>query len=381
MAFRQASLRAHPDRGGSHDLMVKVNLANEILTHPDYRRDHDKYWSIFASKSRPGRAGSKSTHTSSQYRSQNPPPRAGRFHKEYDQGEGLVGFKRRLNEQLQIQKTRIWADLSRRIQSNEARFRQELSNQRQTTFFMGVGAVALGLFALAIPVLWFGELYLGLALLSKLTGGVKIAGRPFSLFNMTGNRLKQHARDVANESCVVESNRLDQYSSMLESFSELLSRSSHSADGESQIGRRLAAAFFLAGYAADSFDRRSRSFLFTNGGERVVVQFRHGSKSAANKGHMERLASLAMVHGAARCYFFCLSGMSENARSQAASMGVKSYTLPEMNAWIEQVVISGHSGPSGDLLAAFEKHRNFSSAISVTDSARGIYRPKYRRRW
>jgi curved DNA-binding protein len=42
-AYKQASLRSHPDRGGSHDEMVKVNLAHEILSNPIERQAHDIY--------------------------------------------------------------------------------------------------------------------------------------------------------------------------------------------------------------------------------------------------------------------------------------------------------------------------------------------------
>lgn len=40
-AYRKKVLRCHPDRGGSHEAMVEVNAAWEILSNPDARRNYD----------------------------------------------------------------------------------------------------------------------------------------------------------------------------------------------------------------------------------------------------------------------------------------------------------------------------------------------------
>ena len=41
-AFRRKAKECHPDRGGSHDRMVAVNLAWEVLSDPDRRRRYDE---------------------------------------------------------------------------------------------------------------------------------------------------------------------------------------------------------------------------------------------------------------------------------------------------------------------------------------------------
>jgi hypothetical protein len=41
-AYRQQALKHHPDRGGSNEQMVRVNLAFEILSDPDSRRRYDE---------------------------------------------------------------------------------------------------------------------------------------------------------------------------------------------------------------------------------------------------------------------------------------------------------------------------------------------------
>ncbi|CAF1199442.1 unnamed protein product [Rotaria sordida] len=42
-AIKKKSLEHHPDRGGSHEMMQKVNAAKEILTDPQKRHTYDRY--------------------------------------------------------------------------------------------------------------------------------------------------------------------------------------------------------------------------------------------------------------------------------------------------------------------------------------------------
>jgi hypothetical protein len=44
-AYRQRALASHPDRGGSHEAMLKVNEAFEILRNPETRSNYDRAWS------------------------------------------------------------------------------------------------------------------------------------------------------------------------------------------------------------------------------------------------------------------------------------------------------------------------------------------------
>jgi len=41
-AYRKRALESHPDRGGSHEKMLLVNAAWEILSNPEKRRRHDE---------------------------------------------------------------------------------------------------------------------------------------------------------------------------------------------------------------------------------------------------------------------------------------------------------------------------------------------------
>jgi curved DNA-binding protein CbpA len=40
-AYRKAAFAAHPDRGGSHHLMLRINEAWDVLGNPDKRRAYD----------------------------------------------------------------------------------------------------------------------------------------------------------------------------------------------------------------------------------------------------------------------------------------------------------------------------------------------------
>jgi hypothetical protein len=42
-AYRQQAMRCHPDHGGSHEAMLRLNEAWEILKNSDTRRDYDEW--------------------------------------------------------------------------------------------------------------------------------------------------------------------------------------------------------------------------------------------------------------------------------------------------------------------------------------------------
>jgi hypothetical protein len=51
--YRAAATRAHPDHGGSHDAMVKVNLAMEVISNPGLRSAYQSWTGQFAPQARP----------------------------------------------------------------------------------------------------------------------------------------------------------------------------------------------------------------------------------------------------------------------------------------------------------------------------------------
>ena len=373
VAYKQASLQHHPDRGGSHDAMVSVNLAYQILSNPIERQAHDIYWRTFVStgKAVPPSSKTNQTYQTSTRRTETPPQTKSTY-REPPKKEPLTGLKTRIYQQVEQEKARIWQDLSNRIKKNETAFKQELSNKRQETFFIFIGIVALTIITITLQftILWFGVIYLGFLMISRLSG-VQIGNHSFSIFDFnTENKLLEHAEKTAKESCANDVNSLNRHFSSLASLAELLLRSSTYDDSEEQMARRITGAFFLMGYMPLHYDNENRTILFTDGEEKTLVRFRHRAGIATNITYVEKLVSLMYSLGATQGFLFCSPGLSGNAANYANSQKVKWYTLETMNLWIDQVLMSDYSGPSGDVLVNLDKLRSFIATLSPMLAAR-----------
>ena len=125
-AWKQASLKSHPDHGGSHDAQVKVNLAYEVLSDPISRQAHDIFWESIPSTS----ATSTPIGRSTSYRPNTPPyyqprpqPQAGTKstnNQTPSRKEPLVGLKSKIAQQVENEKKRIYkqAEKENRSASN-----------------------------------------------------------------------------------------------------------------------------------------------------------------------------------------------------------------------------------------------------------------------
>jgi curved DNA-binding protein CbpA len=379
-SYKQASLRHHPDRGGSHDAQVKVNLAYEVLSNPIERQAHDIHWRISTTGDFARPQTSKPYDSGQAYtRTRETPSGPKQTQREAPRREPLAGLRNRIHQQVEREKARIWQDLNNRAQRNEANFKQQLSNQRQEAAFIFVGLIALGAITVVTQYawLWIGVAYLGWLLLSRLTG-VQIANRRFSIFDFnSADSLRQHAQYAAKESCSKDVNSLERHFSSLASITELLLRPSTFDDSEEQVARRLTASFFLMGYIPIQFDRDDRTLVFTDGDEKILVRFRHRSGIATNITYVEKLVSLMHVHSTTRSFLFCSPGLSGNAANYANTHRVKWYTLETMNHWIEQVLVSDYSGPAGDVLMNLDKLRSFLGTLSPAIATRS-YKPRFR---
>jgi hypothetical protein len=226
---------------------------------------------------------------------------------------------------------------------------------------------------------------LGLQFVARL-GGITIEGREFSIFEFgTTDKIRQHARKTAENSCARDVSNLSQYFSTLASLSEMLTRPSTLDDSEQQVARRLAASFFLMGFLPIRFDAQSRLLIFTDGDEKILIRFRHRTGISTNVTFVEKLVSLMQVNHATRSYLFCSPGLSGNAARLADENKVKWYTLDSMNQWIEQVLVSDYGGPAGDVLVNLDNLKDFFATLSPALTTR-TYRSSYRhyrssRRW
>src|SRR5262249_2943559 len=152
--------------------------------------------------------------------------------------------------------------------------------------------------------------------------------------------------------------------STLASISQLLFRPSTLDDSEEQVARRLAVAFFLMGYIPVLFNSQHRTLTFTDGGEMIMARFRHRGGRPTKVTYVEKLVGLMTEQGISRGFLFCSSGLSRNADDCARNKKVVWRQLESMNEWIDQVLLSGYSGPTGEVLASLDNLQKFIGHIS-----------------
>jgi hypothetical protein len=379
-AFKKTSLRSHPDHGGSHEAQVRVNLAYEVLSDPIERQAHDIFWRVTPASSfvQPQPTSSYS-YNQTKARPAQPRQEPPRTQAKPSSRKPLSGLKKRIDDQIEGEKARIWKDLDNRSQKKESELRKKYSDYRQETLLISVGFFLFGVIAVYIQVwwLWIAVLYLGGLCLSRLQG-IEIANRHFSLFEPKAqHHFRQYAHQLAQESCSQDVNNLNRYLSSLASLTELLLHPSTYDDSEEQVARRLAASFFLMGYTPLEYDRENRTIRFTDGEEEILARFRHRAGAATNITFVEKMVNLMYMHRAKRGFLFCSPGLSGNAAQYANDNRVRWYTLETMNQWIGQVSVSDYSGPSGDIFVQLDKLTRFLSTVSLVITSRS-YKPRSR---
>ena len=349
-ARNQAASRYHPDRGGSHERQVRINIAYEVLSDPIARQSHDIHWGIFQSSG------------GTQPRTAQSEPRA--------RSEPLGGFRRRVCDEIEKKKRKIWQDLKDRTQKNEADFLKRYSDQRRSAILTFIGLIPVGALALRYSVFWVGVFFLGCFGLSTLVP-IRIANRAFSIFDLNApHNLREHAHEAAKQSCATDVKKVEAYLPSLASISQLLLRPSTFDDSEEQVARRLTASFFLMGYIPLLFDKQNRALTFTDGDEKIMVRFRHRDGSPTNINYVRKLVGLMREQGISRGFLFCSPGLSGNAKVYAQQNKVIWYQLESMNKWIDHVLTSDYSGPTGEVLDNLDKLQRFISYISPWFTAR-----------
>jgi curved DNA-binding protein CbpA len=142
-AYKQAGLRHHPDRGGSHEAQVRVNIAYEVLFNPIERQAHDIHWSIYRFAS-----SNTSTQSTTITKARTTGSRTSR--------EPLAGYRRRVYSEVEKEKARIWQDLKNRAQKNETEFLNQYAHQRLNAVLSFIGLIAVSTAAIYYPVFWIG---------------------------------------------------------------------------------------------------------------------------------------------------------------------------------------------------------------------------------
>jgi hypothetical protein len=359
-ARNEAASRHHPDRGGSHEAQVRINLAYQVLSNPITRQSHDIHWRIFE----PDRfAQTTKSHDAALRRVTESETLA--------RSEPLDGFRRRVYNEVEKQKGKIWGDLENRRRKNEAEFLVRYSNQCRRAILTFLALIAVSVLALQFSVFWAGAFLLACFCLSTLLP-IKIADRAFTIIDPSAvYNLQEHAYQLAKQSCAADFKKVEAYLSSLASISELLSRPSTLDDSEEQVARRLTVSFFLMGYIPVLYDRQSRTLTFTDGNEIIMARFRHRYGIPTNITYVEKLVVLMTKQGISRGFLFCSSGLSKNADNYARKNKVIWYELESMNEWIDQVLLSNYSGPSGEVLDSLDNLQKFIGYISPEFTAHG----------
>src|SRR5262245_51098488 len=361
-ARNEASALHHPDRGGAHEAQIRINIAYQVLSNPITRQSHDIHWGIYEPV---GFAPSPNPYSydSAQLNVTEPGPLA--------RSEPLGGFRWRIYSEVQKQKEKIWGDLKNRMQKNETEFLIRYSNQCRRAVLTFIALIAVCFLAMQFSVFWVGVVFLACLCLSTLLP-IKIADRAFTIIDPNAvYSLQEHAYVLAKRSCAADFEKVEAYLSSLAFISQLLSRPSTIDDSEEQVARRLTVSFFLMGYIPLLFDRQSRTLTFSDGNEIIMARFRHRNGRPTNITYVEKLVGLMTNQGINRGFLFCSSGLSENANNYARKNNVIWHQLESMNEWIDQVLLSNYSGPSGEVLDSLDNLQTFIGFISPEFTPRG----------
>lgn len=149
-------------------------------------------------------------------------------------------------------------------------------------------------------------------------------------------------------------------------ISNVAERSTTFDTSEEQAARRIAVTFFLMGYLPVHYESRTRILVFNDGSENITIRFRHRQGNPTNVSYVRDMAKEMLVNHSRIGYLFCTPGLSRNAAKHAQSNGINWYSLETMNEWIDNVLSSGYSGPTGDILKHTEDMIVFLRHITLS---------------
>ena len=365
-AYRDATRKAHPDRGGSHDAQVKVNLAFETLSGP-LRSEHDAFW-----RGRRARRGSSSREESAGRSGPRRFTRTGNLDNLWSRtGDKLTdgrvggGFASAVEARIAQERQRLEDDIPFREQTLFAQFQKLLTQARLEVM---VATLALALTAgisVRFPVGWL--IFLGLLIpFGKRALGVRLRGKRVSALSpKAGATAREHAHALATESVARDAADFDVHTEALGELRDLLRQPSRPEDPLDFVAARLSAAFFLLGYVPVRWEADQERLLVSRGGNEVVVQLRAADGRALSITQVDRFLKHLASQGRREAYLFSLPGLSDNARERAGNAGVRSFDLDELNDWVPSLLTTGYRGPGGDPLALLLKLRHFVQSLTA----------------
>ena len=368
-AYRDATRRAHPDRGGSHDAQVKVNLAFETLSGP-LRADHDAFW-----RGRRARRGTSSRDESGVGTARTGArrfTRTGNLDNLWSRtGDRLTdgrvggGFASAVEARVAQERQRLLDDTPFREETLVAEFGKKLRQARIEAAIAALALIPTAGIALRFPIAWL--VFAGLLIpFARRAVGVSLRGRRVSALAPSATRqVREYAHELAEASTARDASEFDVHLSALQEIRELLRRPTLSDHSLEEVAARLSAAFFLLGYVPARWEPERERLVVSRGGNEVTVQLRAATGKSLSVTQIDRFLKGLASQGQREAYLFSLPGLSENARERAGNAGVRSFDLAELNDWVPSLLTTGYRGPGGDPLAALLKLRHFVQNLTA----------------
>lgn len=345
LAYRDASRRAHPDRGGSHEAQVKVNLAFEILSHTESRAAHDRYWGVGIEKER-----AIEPRFSDGVAVVNLWSGPGARERKLSDSSGSSGMARRIKARVEQDRSRITLDRENRQLTLVGLFHKRLQRARLEALVATTGVVVFSLVSLIYPLLWLATVGFAVALAQRLRGatyeGLRISAAQLDAYQ----RLEKHAAKLARASVAHDRACLQLHLDALSHLARLVLTPSEPDDTETQLVRRTVAALFIQGYLPRTWDAESHVLLCDGDGDRVIAHIRHRPGPAFSAPSLEKFLRTKTAHNASIGYIYHRSGLSKAATERADANGVRWLSLSDYNRWVREVWSSAQSGPTGDIL-------------------------------
>jgi hypothetical protein len=353
-AYYRASRDVHPDRGGSHDAQIRVNLAYEVLADPVTRQAHDLFWYRFRGPAAAGREG--------------PARPGGPAGPVVGADEPLGALLLRVQEVLG-HAGRASAPAAPPPQASPAPsappHRPGRGRRWSFATASALSGLALGASLEGFHAVWLGA---GVGWLAFTATGLRRhrgPSRPAREASGDGAAVRPRPDAPGDAAREIRDPRLAQYVRGVATLGGLLLRPTDLDDSEEQLARRITAALFVMGYKPLGYDRRYRLLLFTDDEERLLIRFRHRSGAAINVSYVQGMVDAMEYTGSSQGILFCSTGLSGNGAALAGRHGIKWYTLTRMNEWIESVIRARYAGPPGDILRLLDHIIGFVNNLST----------------
>lgn len=354
----EMTLRFHPDRGGSHEQQVKINLAYEVLSDPVQRQAHDLYWYI--------------SRTSNENKKEKSGPNSSRTHtkdsknQEYTEpsSEALKGIKARVLKEANAKRSAIWSGYNDLVGKYRYEIQEEHLKARERYVYYIVGSVISTWIAINYPIAWLAAIACAFPL-KDIFQGIRVSGvlHPYSENKASSSILKQ-AEMQAKAYCEGKERDVDSLMHSLASLAELLLKPINYDDSEEQVARRLTAAFYIMGYMPIAYHQQSRFIVVSDGDEKILIRYRHRIGQAVNITYARDTYGYMKMTGASKAFLFSSPGLSGNALEYSSAHGIKGYSMEEMNEWINGAIVSEYSGPNGDIFETLGDLKSFIARIS-----------------